>query len=97
MTPIDIKIELMRAGISMADIGRRCGLTRQAVSMVISGVNRSVRAEQAIAAALGRQVDELFPPKQRKQNASRKGNCSVWHKNKDAIDTLIETEKDVNI
>lgn len=80
MEPLEIKIDLMRAGVTMADIGRRCGVTRQAVSLVVSGSMRSAAVESAIAGALGRDAADLFPPKMKRKD----------------INTLIKTGNNVN-
>lgn len=60
--PIDRKIELIRAGVSMAEIGRTLGVTKEHVSMVVGGKRRSPRVETAVADAIGKPVEDVFPP-----------------------------------
>ena len=61
MTPLDIKIELMRAGISQADIARDCGVSRSQVSRVICNQCVSDHVRRAVASAIGRGVDKVWP------------------------------------
>ena len=63
MTPIEIKIELIRAGITQADIARRCEppTSRQFINQVIAGRRDTPRIRECIAAALGLPVEKVFP------------------------------------
>ena len=56
-----IKIKLLEAGISGAEIARRANVDRTAIYHVIAGRSRSVRLRRAIAKALGMNVSELWP------------------------------------
>jgi transcriptional regulator with XRE-family HTH domain len=58
----DIKISLLRAGVTQADIARRLNLSVSHVSCVIGGRRRSARIERAVAQAIGHPVDEVFAP-----------------------------------
>ena len=59
--PRQRKAALALKGVKQADIARLLGVAPTHVSDVIYGRRRSVRVERAIAEALGRQVEELFP------------------------------------
>lgn len=61
MTPIDRKVELLRKGKSMSDIARALEVTPGHVSQVVAGERRSPRVEAAVAAAIGRPVQAVFP------------------------------------
>ena len=61
MTPIEIKIEFIRHGISQAAIGRRCNVTQGHVHRVISGQSRSDRVQKIIALSISKKVTEVFP------------------------------------
>lgn len=61
MSPVEIRISLIRAGIRQADIAKKTGVSRALISAVLCGLNRSLRAEQAIADAIGRPLSEVFP------------------------------------
>jgi lambda repressor-like predicted transcriptional regulator len=61
-TPLDIRAELVRRGITNAEIGRRAGnVSRQSVTQAIYGQTKSSRIRQAIAEAIGRSVHEIWP------------------------------------
>lgn len=79
MTPLEIKIELMRAGITQADIARRAGVSRQAVYIALKNGRPMPRVKQAIAAALGLTVDQVFPP-QEKSLRNQRSN-SIYYQN----------------
>ena len=73
MEPIEIKIALMRRGITQTEIARRRGVTPTHVYRVIhGGVSNPVRRE--IAAAINKDVTELWPeahPRKEDQCASQ--------------------------
>ena len=48
--------------ITVTSIAETVGAKRSNVSMVISGVRPTPRIRAAIAEAIGRPVDEVFPP-----------------------------------
>jgi lambda repressor-like predicted transcriptional regulator len=64
MSALDRKVALLRAGRSMADIARSVEpkVTTSHVSQVLRGLRRSPRIEAAIAAAIDKAPDEVFPP-----------------------------------
>ncbi len=59
--PTKIKIELLKNGITGAEIARRAGVTRVAIYHVIEDRSKSRRLRKAIAKALGLPVEELWP------------------------------------
>ena len=61
LDPRQRKAALVLHGVSQADIARRAGVTPTHVSDVLHGRRRSPRVERAIAEALGRAVEDLFP------------------------------------
>ena len=56
-----IKKLLIDKDLSMADIARGYGCTRQTVSQIITGISRSRKLERYIAKRLGARLDDLFP------------------------------------
>ena len=56
-----IKIEFIKRNISGAEIGRRMGVSREAIHQVIGGKTRSKRIRKAIAEAIGVKVEDLWP------------------------------------
>jgi transcriptional regulator with XRE-family HTH domain len=65
LTPLQLhrKVELMRRGVTAADIARQVGMSRASVSLVLLDRMRNEKIEEAIAAVLMEPVDLLFPPK----------------------------------
>jgi len=67
MKPRSRKVAMLRAGVTQAMIARELGVTYAAVCLVISGNSRSGRIERAIAAAIGKSREAVFPPTVREQ------------------------------
>ena len=69
MTPIEIKIELLkrRKQTNMTRIGRELGVSHQAVQRVIERDSVSERIMVAVAAAIGQPPEIVFPEKQFKK------------------------------
>jgi lambda repressor-like predicted transcriptional regulator len=61
MEPLEIKIALMRAGVTQVDIARYVGVAPPNVSKVIAGVIASARVRAAIAKALDMDVKQIWP------------------------------------
>jgi lambda repressor-like predicted transcriptional regulator len=61
MKPIQIKILMMRAGVSQADISRKLGVSRSFVNQVICGLRSTRRVRRAIASSVGKSVRKLWP------------------------------------
>lgn len=62
MNPTEIKILLLRAGITQTSISQNLGVTLGFVNQIITGRRHTRRVREAIAKAVGRRVDELWPP-----------------------------------
>lgn len=62
MTPLEIKIELLKAGISIRQLARQEGVSHTAMSYTIHGVNKGLRLRKAVARALGKRIEEIWPP-----------------------------------
>lgn len=56
-----IRAELMRHGLNMADVARRCNVHRSTVVRVITGQARSRRIERHIGKLLGLHPGVIFP------------------------------------
>ena len=59
-TATKIKIELLKKGISGAEIARNKGVDRTAIYHVIKGNSKSLRLRKAIAEALGVSYESLW-------------------------------------
>jgi lambda repressor-like predicted transcriptional regulator len=65
--PIEIKIALIRARKSQADIARDLGVDKAIVTRVIKSQRTSKRVRMAIAKAVRIPVEELWPQSNRKK------------------------------
>ena len=61
MTPFEIKVALMRKGVSMRSIATRLGVSPNAVSLVVHRRMVSGRIIDELASALGVEAAALFP------------------------------------
>ena len=61
MKPNEILAALMLKGIRLVDIARRFNVTRGVVSNIIHGRTQSRRIQAAIAKAIDKDVDEVWP------------------------------------
>ena len=61
MSSRQIKALIVLNGTSLTEIARTTGVTRQWVSMVVNGHKKSKRVRKAIAVAVGKSVEELWP------------------------------------
>lgn len=61
MEPLDIRIELLRAKIKIADIARYAKVSPSAIGRVIEGQSRSARLERLVAKAIDKPVEAVFP------------------------------------
>ena len=60
LTRRERKAALVLKGVSLSDIARELGVSQQHVSMVVAGIRRSPRVEEAVAAAIGRPIRQVF-------------------------------------
>ena len=61
MTPQEIRIEILRANTTMAKIARAAKVSRGFVWQVVYGLRRTRRIREAIAQAVGKPIQELWP------------------------------------
>jgi transcriptional regulator with XRE-family HTH domain len=61
MKPIDIRILLMRARKSQSQIARELEVTQGFVGQVILGLRHTQRVRMAIAEAVGKPIEKLWP------------------------------------
>jgi predicted transcriptional regulator len=64
MSPNEIKAALVERGVKQVSIARLVDLSPQYVYDVISGARRNEKIESAIAVAICRPVEEVFPVEQ---------------------------------
>jgi len=60
MTPLEIRIALLRAGTTQAAIARAAGCSKEMVCRVIDGKTVSDRIRRAVAAAIGLPVEHIW-------------------------------------
>ena len=61
MKPLEIKIYLLRADVKQAEIAQFCKVSRTSITRVINGYSSSDRIQRAIAKAINRPVEDVFP------------------------------------
>jgi DNA-binding XRE family transcriptional regulator len=64
MKPHEIKVEIYRRrpeGLTITSIAKSIGVTKQAVSLIIERRQSSARIAQAVADAIERPLEEVFP------------------------------------
>jgi lambda repressor-like predicted transcriptional regulator len=61
MSPLEIRIALMRAGITQAEIARQTKVVASHVCRVIDGIDSNDRVRRAIAAAIGIDIKRVWP------------------------------------
>ena len=61
MSPLEIKILLLRVGITQTSIAKKLGVTLGFVNQIVNGQRHTKRVRKAIAKAVGRRVEELWP------------------------------------
>ena len=60
---IEIRIRMMRLGISASEIAAKLNVTEPFVHQVITGIRTTERIREAIAEAVGKPVEKLWPNK----------------------------------
>jgi Ner family transcriptional regulator len=60
MKPVEIKVELLRKGVTLQAIANDLSVSQPHVSQVVWGKRRSVRVEEAVAKAIGKPVEKVF-------------------------------------
>jgi len=61
MTPVDIKILLLRAGVTQTSIARKLRVSLGFVNQNINGQRATKRVRKAIAKAAGKRIEDLWP------------------------------------
>lgn len=61
MTPTEIKVELLKNGLSQSDIARACKVSRGHVFRVVQGNAVSHPVQMVLAHAIGKTPEEVFP------------------------------------
>jgi len=67
---IEIRIKMMRAGISASEIANSLGITQPFVHQVITGLRKNRYIREAIARALNQPVEKLWPNQKHKIKAA---------------------------
>lgn len=61
MTPLEIKIELLKKSISQSKIARQVGVSPMAISLVVNKQRYIPRIMKAIAKTIGKDPVSVFP------------------------------------
>lgn len=61
MSPVEIKVALIRSGVSQVQIAKSLGINPSAVSRVIDGSSVSHRVRKAVAEATGIDLKQIWP------------------------------------
>jgi transcriptional regulator with XRE-family HTH domain len=86
MKPLEIRIELMRAGMTQKDIADELKVSASMVSRVIDGKSASHRVRQQVAAAIGESVRQIWPEAYQEGAPRRPGRPSSDHTNNRSTD-----------
>ncbi|MBN1495906.1 MAG: helix-turn-helix domain-containing protein [Spirochaetes bacterium] len=60
-SPTEIRIEILKAGVTQAHIARQAGVSDQMIYHVIQGTSVSDRVRRAIAKVIGKDVAIIWP------------------------------------
>jgi lambda repressor-like predicted transcriptional regulator len=71
MTPVDIKVKLLRANVTQAAIAREIGVSQVSVLRVIKNHSASHRIRLAVAKAIDRDVRQIWPDAGKKRGWPR--------------------------
>lgn len=61
MTPLQIRIELIRKGYTVVELARAKGIPAGSMKNTVSGSGFSLRAAVCVADTIGKDVQEVFP------------------------------------
>jgi len=70
MKSIEIRVLLLRAGKTQGQIAKELGITRAFVNQVVLGVRHTSYIREAIAKAVGKPVEKLWPNSNHKRKAA---------------------------
>lgn len=62
ITATPLRVALAQAGVTQTELAESSGIERTRLSRIVNGLHADIDTRAAIAAALGRHVDELWPP-----------------------------------
>lgn len=93
MKPNEIMAELVLKNITTTAIGKTLGVHRPHVSAVIHGRSRTPRVRAAIAEALGKPVDEVFPESKAREITLKEKFSSISSNLNDLI-VLVDRNRD---
>jgi DNA-binding XRE family transcriptional regulator len=65
MINFELKLLMLKQHITYGDIARKLGVSRKTVCVVACGFERSERIQAALAEAVGKSVQELWPEKEK--------------------------------
>jgi transcriptional regulator with XRE-family HTH domain len=65
MINLDLKILMLQRGVTYKGIANKLGVSRKTVAVVASGFSTSKRIQAALAEAVGKSVQELWPDKEK--------------------------------
>jgi len=60
-TPQEIRAQMVLKGVTPNEIAQANDLSRQSITATIAGTRRGLKTRQAVASALGVQVDVIWP------------------------------------
>ncbi|HPN32310.1 MAG TPA: helix-turn-helix domain-containing protein [bacterium] len=74
MNPLEIRVELMRRGITISEIAKKHKVVPMTVSSVIYGKFQNIKIMKSIVKIIGKSVSEIFPEYEGKQKRKPKRN-----------------------
>ncbi len=76
MSPVEIKVALLRKGITQTAIANEIGVAITSVNRVIAGLNTSHRIADAVSDAVGKPKKEVFPNYRKPKNFAPKARLT---------------------
>lgn len=61
MSPVEIKVAMLRVGVSQADIARKCNVHRSMIGHIIHGRAVAAHIHNAIATAINIPAKQIWP------------------------------------
>jgi lambda repressor-like predicted transcriptional regulator len=77
MSPKEIIILLKLLDVTQSSVAKNLNITVPAVNSVIKGLRQNPRIRQAIAAAIGRPVEQIWPPENAKKETDKRINQHI--------------------
>jgi lambda repressor-like predicted transcriptional regulator len=79
MEPNEIRIEMLRRGVTQSGLARDIGVTVQSVHRIIENKNVSHKIRMAVAKAIGKDLKEIWPSTYLYGGGPRKRGRPVCH------------------